>query len=317
MTPAEASALLQSDDPFAMGYAPESPNGKDYSFDPSLPRSLPSYAASSFQKTPIYNQQGGTCVGNAIANCMTYLEWAEKNDVVSFDGEALNMRVVGKDYGQGAAASPHDVLEDVRLHGAQAPDGLYFPKAYAWVEPNNPDAIKAAMSTPGVVVGAAIWLQDNFGVDGGKTYAPYVEGNAWGYHMVTYVGYDERGVLIQNSWDTWWGDGGFARLSWDYLRNRTGECWAVTDNPDTAKDGFVKTFDYGNNATERAVKRADLPDRKRPAVYLAKNNGRIWITDPWQAKRFGVNLYAVEVLKDTDPVWSLPVIGPDAPRSQR
>lgn len=318
MTPEELQAIRTSGDLYALGAKPSGVRPSDYVASNLPASSPPKFMHSAIRNVPVKNQQGSTCVGNSIALCMTYLEWVEKGDVVSFSGEELNMRVVGHDYGEGAAASPHDVLDDITKHGARSQTGLYFPKGYAWVDWHDHEAVKAAISGPGQMVTASVWLTHAFDeAADNKTYAhedPAL--NNWGYHELTFVGYTDEGVFVQNSWDTWWGDGGFVRLGWDYVDARLGECWVITDNADTVKDGFVKTYDYGT-ATERAVKRADLSTRKRPAVYLAKPNGRIWITDPFQAKRFGVDLHKVEILKDTDKVWELPVIGPDAPRSQR
>jgi hypothetical protein len=261
------------------------------------------------------------------------LEFVELNDVVNFDAEAWSGRAVAKDYGEGAAASPHDLLDDAMKHGVPAvlgaQQGLYFPKGYAWVDNKDPEAIKAAMSTPGTMVTFAIWLLSNFGSggsnsafgdgtanQGGKDFIEDIPGeDPWGLHMLTAVGYEPQGLVFQNSWGTWWGDGGFARLSWDYLAKRTTEMIAITDNPDTA-GGYVKTYNYGDGNSESAIARTDLPNRKRPAVYLVKNNGRIWIKDPIEAKRFGVKLPPVRV-PDTDSRWGLPVIGQDAPRNLR
>lgn len=318
MTPDELDAIRRSGDLYALGVRPSGVSDRDYVVAPPAPAAAPpSFTHSAVRKVPVKDQQGGTCVGNSIALCMTYLEWAEKGDVVSFDGEALNMRVVGRDYGEGAAASPHDVLEDIRLHGAQGPTGLYFPKGYAWLDWHDHEAVRAAMSTPGQMVTASVWLTRAFDeAADDKTFAredPAL--NSWGYHQLTFVGYEDRGVLVQNSWGTWWGDAGFVRLGWDYVDARLGECWAVTDNADTVKEGFVRTHDYGAGA-ETAIARYDLPTRKRPAVYLIKPNGRIWIKDPFEARRMGVALPPVRV-PDTDKRWDLPVIGPDAPRDLR
>lgn len=318
MTPQELEALQQrvrDGDLFALGAKPSGVRTSDYVVKTTPHAAPPSFTHPAHRRVPVKSQQGGTCVGNSIATCMTYLEWVEKNDVVAFDGEELNMRVVGREYGQGAAAMPQGVLEDVRLHGAQAPDGLYFPRAYGWVDwSQGIQAIKDAMSAPGNMVTAAIWLTSEFS----ENPTQYLDDAAettpkgdWGYHEIVFAAYNDLGVTIQNSWDTWWGAGGFRNLSWRWLLLRLGECWAITDNADTAKDGFVKTYDWGNGG-ERAIKRAN-----KPAVYLLKSNGRIWITDPWQAKRFGVDLTKVEVLPDTAKEWERPVIGPDAPRDQR
>ena len=44
--------------------------------------------------------------------------------------------------------------------------------------------------------------------------------NAWrGFHEVLAVGYDEAGLIIQNSWSTYWGFSGFGRLSWAVVQH--------------------------------------------------------------------------------------------------
>lgn len=39
-----------------------------------------------------------------------------------------------------------------------------------------------------------------------------------GYHEVLAVGYDATGLLIENSWGTYWANGGFGRLSWNVVQ---------------------------------------------------------------------------------------------------
>jgi hypothetical protein len=222
------------------------------------------------------------------------------------------------------------LLDDAIKHGVTSTlngvQGNYYPQAYAWLDYTNREAIMAAMSTPSQVVTGAIWLQSNFGGGGGSEpnggpprnngtdFIPFIDEQPWGLHEITYVGYEARGLIFQNSWGTWWGDGGFGRMSWDYAAKRSTEMLVITDSPDNA-GGFVKTYDWGSG-TETAIARLDLPDRKRPAVYRVLSNGREWIKDPTEAKRLGVKLPPVRV-PDTDGRWSLPVIGPDAPRSLR
>ena len=41
--------------------------------------------------------------------------------------------------------------------------------------------------------------------------------SVYGYHEVLIVGYDQRGIKIQNSWGTGWGQGGFGYIEWGYL----------------------------------------------------------------------------------------------------
>jgi hypothetical protein len=167
-----------------------------------------------------------------------------------------------------------------------------------------------AISTPNQAVVFATWLPD--GWDRNPTqYAPAFPENSGGLHAMFIVRYSQEGVLVQNSWDRWFGDRGFIRLSWAFVEKHFVEAMAITDKPDIA-GGYIKTYDVPDMNVERAVKRSVAP-----AVYLVKGNGRFWIKDPWEAKRFGVDLNRVEVLPDTDKVWAIPVIGPDAPRDQR
>lgn len=44
-----------------------------------------------------------------------------------------------------------------------------------------------------------------------------------GYHEVLAVGYSSRGIRVQNSWGTGWGDKGFATLDWNYLAQHSFE----------------------------------------------------------------------------------------------
>lgn len=323
VTPDLLKQLQQGTDLYAMGYVPSGPRATDYLVAPSaeLPQAAPArFAHPSYRQIPVRNQQGGTCVANSLSTCMTMLEFVEQGgEIVNFDAEAWSARDVGKNFGPGAAASPWALLKDAFDHGVPSTvnnvQGMYYPKAYAWLDHKDPEAVRAAISTPGQVVTGAVWLLQNFGADNGKTYIEDNPGeNPWGLHEITYPAYDEHGLIFQNSWSTWWGDGGFGRMSWDYLAKRTTEMLVVTDQADNA-GGFIKTFDWGSEP-ETAIARYDLPDRKRPAVYLVKNNGRIWIKDPMEAKRFGVQLPPVRV-PDTDSRWALPVIGPDAPRNLR
>ena len=49
-----------------------------------------------------------------------------------------------------------------------------------------------------------------------------------GYHEVLVLGYDSRGVRIQNSWGTGWGDKGYAILSWNYVTQHSFEAETIS-----------------------------------------------------------------------------------------
>lgn len=70
-----------------------------------------------------------------------------------------------------------------------------------------------------VVIGMEVY-GNFFSVSGGNSgYYDAVSGTFAGYHAVTALGYDSRGLRIQNSWGAGWGDRGFATLSWSFVRN--------------------------------------------------------------------------------------------------
>lgn len=46
-------------------------------------------------------------------------------------------------------------------------------------------------------------------------------------HAYAIVGYDERGFLVQNSWGSGWGSGGFALLTYDDWLTNAMDCWVA------------------------------------------------------------------------------------------
>jgi hypothetical protein len=68
-----------------------------------------------------------------------------------------------------------------------------------------------------VVIGIPVY--DNFfdvgAADDGYYASP--SGNFDGYHAIAALGYNSQGLVIENSWGTDWGDGGYATLSWSFV----------------------------------------------------------------------------------------------------
>jgi hypothetical protein len=53
-----------------------------------------------------------------------------------------------------------------------------------------------------------------------------------GGHAMCAVGYDSRGVIVQNSWGEFWGNRGKCRLSWDFFRSGwVDDKWACRKMP--------------------------------------------------------------------------------------
>ena len=77
-----------------------------------------------------------------------------------------------------------------------------------------------------------------------------VSGNSRGNHMVAVIGYDAQGVTFQNSWGAGWGNGGRARLSWNFIEKTAQSAYivaglatpaAVTDTVPLVRALSVKT----------------------------------------------------------------------------
>ncbi len=312
-------ARMHAGDEFAMGYKPEL-DLKRHVFDHAKrlrADAVPAtFMVKGYRKLPVYAQQGSTCVGNGIAAAHTHNEYNESGEVVAFDGEALNARVT---HTFDTPTNFGAVMSSIMAAGVEsnAGQGVFFDQGYANVDYHDADAIRAAVAALGQMCVFATWLTRGFTDCKTPTQPlpPSPGETGMGIHCMLLVGYEPRGVWVQNNWGVNWGDAGHCLLSWEYVAAHFCEVMAITDQADAA-GGFIKTHQFGT-LPEEGVKHADLPDRKRPAVYLVKNNGRIWITDPAQAKRYGVDLTKIHVLPDGDMRWALPVIGPDAPKSQR
>lgn len=295
---------VDAGNPYAWGVVPSAPKVEQYTVEkPLVYGAASSRILPSYKKVPVLNQEGGTCVGNSIAGGLMHLQYMDIGRIVPFNGEELNARATHEFLGP---TSFTPVMDIIMKTGIKSGEALYFPAGYANVDYKDVGAMKTAIDTPGQVVVFATWLPA--GWDANATgFAPAFPENNGGLHAMLIVGYDARGVLVQNSWSENFADKGFIRLSWDFVTHHFVEAMAITDKPDIA-GGYVKTYDVPDLFTERAVKHNDA----RPEVYLVKGNGRFWIKDIWEAKRFGVDLTKVEKLPDTNPVWAIPVIGMDA-----
>ncbi|AHH99745.1 hypothetical protein GCM10010174_16790 [Kutzneria viridogrisea] len=59
------------------------------------------------------------------------------------------------------------------------------------------------------------------------TYYPSSGEQLLGYHEITIIAYNDKGVRIQNSWGTSWGDGGFINVPWRFVTGQVQEAEAV------------------------------------------------------------------------------------------
>lgn len=48
-----------------------------------------------------------------------------------------------------------------------------------------------------------------------------------GGHCVTFVGYDERGIIIRNSWGADWGNNGYVTIPYEEYEQYCIEAWSM------------------------------------------------------------------------------------------
>lgn len=130
---------------------------------------------------------------------------------------------------------------------------------------------------------------------------PVIErrGRADGGHAVALVGYTEHGFVVQNSWGTDWGFGGFALLPYeDYLLHAT-DVWVMQLGVPLRADLWAQ----GNTETTAGLQRAQAVislEKIRPFMVDIGNNGELSTSgDYWNTEPDVERLFTNVVLEQT------------------
>jgi hypothetical protein len=100
-----------------------------------------------------------------------------------------------------------------------------------WAGPNQGVAARTLL-TSALAAGNPVPLGFNvydgfFRIRDGSVTTPNT-GTNYGGHMVTAVGYDDRGIIIRNQWGTGWGERGDARLSWAFVQQNVMVAYTIS-----------------------------------------------------------------------------------------
>lgn len=99
-------------------------------------------------------------------------------------------------------------------------------------------------------------------------------GSADGGHAVAIVGYTQQGFIVQNSWGSGWGAGGFALLPYeDYLLHAT-DVWVAQLGVPLTMDLWASDKAIDTAGIQRASRTIPLADI-RPYVIDVANNGEL------------------------------------------
>ncbi len=118
------------------------------------------------------------------------------------------------------------------------------------------------------------------------------KGRADGGHAIAIVGYTEQGFIIQNSWGTDWGTGGFALLPYeDYLMHATDVWVAQLGVPVNTDLWVAKSWADRTSGIGRVQEAINL-NRIRPYIIDVGNNGELSDSgDYWTTEEDIVQLF--------------------------
>jgi hypothetical protein len=102
-----------------------------------------------------------------------------------------------------------------------------------------------------------------------------VNPQALGGHAFALVGYNEVGFLVQNSWGTSWGKGGYATLPYEDWLENAYDAWVA--RPGVPQTPFYSGHTQNRAGTGGALVTGPGPDLKRLAVHVINlgNNGKL------------------------------------------
>ncbi|RVI87555.1 peptidase C1 [Sinorhizobium meliloti] len=278
---------------------PDTIDFRDAIFVPTLIRVQAQTALQGYRdlKIPVLNQgREGACTGFGLATVANYLLRARGKDPTADEVSAWMLYAMAKRYdewpgedyeGSSARAAikgwfkhglcayelwkardPDPSLEDKRSADALArPLGAYF-------RVNHKDLVSmhAAINETGMVFATAKVHEGWQRVTTGDEEIDYREG--WiGGHAFAIVGYNRRGLWIQNSWGPDWGAGGIANLSYsDWLANGT-DVWVASLGVPVDLVSPIATANMRADAPRSYESQiyADI----RPHVITSKNDGAL------------------------------------------
>jgi hypothetical protein len=102
-----------------------------------------------------------------------------------------------------------------------------------------------------------------------------VDAHALGGHAFALVGYNDVGFLVQNSWGTDWGKGGYATLPYEDWLENAYDAWVA--RPGVPQTPFYAGHTQNSTGTGGALVTVPGPDLKRLAAHVINlgNNGKL------------------------------------------
>jgi hypothetical protein len=167
--------------------------------------------------------------------------------------------------------------KDFQDHCAERPLGAFYR-----INPYRLDDMQSAISELNVIVASAAihngWEEPTPLRKGGETIhtiLPAINPKALGGHAFALVGYNEAGFLVQNSWGTGWGEGGFATLPYEDWLDSAYDAWVA--RPGVPRTPFAAGRNRAAAVTGGGIATGPGPDLRRLKSHVVNlgNDGRL------------------------------------------
>lgn len=286
---------------FGTGALP-SPEDPDDIWLPEAAAAGAAGAGSSLSRFILGNRPGilnqgltSQCVAYATENEQLWQDRVDTGKWYNFDEPLFFHRIGGI---EGVGAFARAALDELVGRGyPEAGDTerawLHKARLYTRVAPSV-QAVKDAIVACGGVTAVGPWYSNWTNGIPPSGVLPAPSGGSSG-HMVWYPGWDENGIIGQNSWGTLWADGGLFRMSWWVFINRMSEIWTTLDEAKSAQlfnRGRITALDVGIRYETRTLAASELrPGQRwaktRPAGIRRLSDNKI-VASPWDRWfRFG------------------------------
>jgi hypothetical protein len=309
-TPVKAWAKLKS----TLNTLPDSIDIRDFVYQPGL-LPVPPVLVNCSRVPEILDQgQEGACTGFALAAVANFLlhnqgqsrrvsprmlyemarrydewpgEWYEGSSARGAMKGWLRHGVAQRSLWGDKLCGTKNMTPAVVRDAMKCPGGAYYRVNHRQVRDMH-----AALAEVGILYATLMvhegWFEPGPGVstieylDGSKKKTlklPIItrKGRADSGHAIAIVGYAEQGFIIQNSWGTTWGNGGFALLPYeDYMLHAT-DVWVAQLGVPVSVDVWAeeeKKNDTISEGASRALPALTL-DSLRPYVIDVGNNGEL------------------------------------------
>lgn len=290
---------------FRANVMPDVFDARDLEYRPRL-APLPAVLDRRPPGTLVLKQEGNSCTGHALAAMInTVVTAKDAPDGVSpymlyrmarrydeFDGESdegssLRGALKGWFYhGVLPAADWPGLLDDPDLDGDPALSDKAFARplgAFYRVHAHRLDDMQSAINELNVIVASALihtgWIQPTGVAKPGRSDVHLIErtpgAGQLGGHAFVIVGYNDIGFLVQNSWGTEWGSGGFATLPYDDWLDSAYDAWVARPGV----PAVIRTRDRTKTVegTSGALVRGAGPDLVRLSRHVVNlgNDGKL------------------------------------------